>query len=100
MDIRSEMISKGMNMSMAASYIGRPYVRTAVIRDADGMVCALAAFNELETGQLYDEFRDLETAAYFRQKATGRMVVIRGLYCRSGSDSGNLIQMILTEVTG
>lgn len=98
MDIRSEMISKGMNMSMAASYIGRPYVRTAVIRDADGMVCALAAFNELETGQLYDEFRDLETAAYFRQKATGRMVVIRGLYCRSGSDSGNLIQMILTEV--
>ncbi len=68
MDIRSEMISKGMNMSMAASYIGRPYVRTAVIRDADGMVCALAAFNELETGQLYDEFRDLETAAYFGRK--------------------------------
>lgn len=73
-------------------------MKTTVIREGSGRICAVAAVNELETGQLYDEFKDAEIAAYLRQKATGRMIIIRGIYCSSNADMRNLTQIIMTEV--
>ena len=54
--------------------------------------------NELETGRLYEEFEDISVASYLRGKATGRMIIIRGLYCTSKADMRNLLQIITTEV--
>ncbi len=82
----------------AAAYIGRADVMTSVIKNSDGIVCALAAFNEIETGQLLSEFGDLETAAYFRKKSTGRIVLIQEICCQPGPDCEQMIQMVLTEV--
>ena len=68
------------------------------MKDKNGRVQAVAAVNELETGQLYEEFRDAEIAAYLRRKATGRMIIIRGIYCAAKTDMRNLTQIIMTEV--
>ena len=98
LDLEEELRSRGVDVNMAKRYMGKGYVRTSVMKDRDGKVCAAAAFNELETGQLYEEFRDPEIAAYLRQKATGRMVIIRGIYCSSKGDMRNMTQIIMTEV--
>lgn len=92
------MLSAGMDPADMKRYVERPEVRTAVIRDNDNNICAFAAVHELETGKLYDEFHDADIAAYLRQKATGRMLVIRGLFCTSKADMRNLLQIIMTEV--
>lgn len=93
-----DMIKKGIEPALISKYIDSPHVKTAVIRDGGGSICAVAAVNSLETGQLYEEFQDADIASYLREKSTGRMVVIRGLYCRSNVDAGNLLQIIITEV--
>ena len=61
-------------------------------------ICAVAAVNERETGELYEEFGDIKIASYLRGKATGRMMIIRGLYCSEETDTRNLMQIITTEV--
>ncbi|MDO4545519.1 MAG: hypothetical protein Q4C25_05125, partial [Bacillota bacterium] len=97
-DIQGDMKAKGINVKVVRQYLDADGVRTAVIRDKDKKICALAAVNELETGQLYEEFRDAEIASYLRKKTTGRMLVIRGLYCSVNVDMRNLFQIIITEV--
>ena len=97
-DIREDMISRGVNLGTIKEYLDKPYVRSAVIKDGSGKVCAVAAVNELETGRLYEEFEDISVASYLRGKATGRMIIIRGLYCTSKADMRNLLQIITTEV--
>ena len=97
-DMREDMIKKGLNLGAIRSYLDKPYVKAAVIRDGNGRICAIAAVNRLETGSLYEEFRDADIASYLREKATGRMIVIRGLYCASNADMRNLLQIITTEV--
>ena len=97
-DIQEHMQAQGLDLAAIQSYIDRASVRVAVIKDAQQRVCALAAVNELETGKLYEEFRDAEIAAYLRAKATGRIIVIRGIYCNNKADMRNLVQLMMTEV--
>lgn len=97
-DMREDIKRRGLNISLIKEYLDSTGVRSAVIKDANGKICAIAAVNELETGQLYEEFQDAEIASYLREKATGRMIVIRGLYCAYDTDMRNLLQIITTEV--
>lgn len=97
-DIRDDIRRRGLNIGAIKDYLDRPEVRSAVIKDGSGKICAIAAVNELETGSLYEEFNDAEIASYLREKATGRMIVIRGLYCAYDTDMRNLLQIIVTEV--
>lgn len=97
-DLEDNLTAKGIDVVKVKEYIDKSYVKTTVIREGSGRICAVAAVNELETGQLYDEFKDAEIAAYLRQKATGRMIIIRGIYCSSNADMRNLTQIIMTEV--
>lgn len=97
-DLEDDLTAKGIDVVKVKEYIDKSYVKTTVIREGSGRICAVAAVNELETGQLYDEFKDAEIAAYLRQKATGRMIIIRGIYCSSNADMRNLTQIIMTEV--
>jgi len=94
----ADMKAKGVDLNAVRAYLNKRDVISAVIRDENKRVCAVAAVHELETGQLYDEFQDVEIASYLRKKATGRMLVIRGLYCASYADMRNLMQIITTEV--
>ncbi len=98
-----QMLSSDIHISPESlqavqTYMDRADVKTAVIRDGSGKIRAFASVNEVETGGLYQEFQDFETAAYLREKATGRMLVIRSLYGSVKADMRNLLQHILTEV--
>ncbi len=97
-DMEAAMKAAGHDPDMVRAYINDPEVRTAIIRNEFRKVCAIAAVNEIETGELYDEFKDLGIASYLREKATGRMLIIRGVYCDAGADKRNLLQIITTEV--
>lgn len=97
-DLRRDMRSKGVSVRNFDIYLERADVRISVIKDGAGRICALAAVNELETGNLYDAFRDIEIAAYLRHKATGRMLVVREIYCRDIPEVRNLVQVMMTEV--
>ena len=97
-DMAAAMEAAGIDTAKVRKYIDSPEVGTALIRNEFGKVCAIAAVNEIETGELYDEFRDLGIASYLREKATGRMLIIRGIYCTPDTDRRNLLQIITTEV--
>lgn len=97
-DIGHDMRSRGINVGAVKEYIDGGDVRTAVIKDEKNRVCTIASVNELETSSLYEAFHDIEIAAYLRQKTTGRMLVIRELYCSNRTEMMNMIRIIMTEV--
>lgn len=97
-DLRRDMKSKGVNIRSLDLYLEKSNVRISVIKDGAKRICALAAVNELETGRLYEAFHDIEIAAYLRHKATGRMLVIREIYCIDIPEVRNLMQVMMTEV--
>lgn len=97
-EMQADMRERGLNVKGLREYLDMPHVRSALIRDGENRICAIAAAGELETGQLYETFRDVRIASYLREKATGRMLVIRGLYCSSDKDMGDLVQIMMTEV--
>lgn len=93
-----ELNEKGISTGRLERYLGRADVNVSVIKDGENRVCAFAAMNRLETGNLYDAFRDIEVAAYLRKKTTGHMLVIRELFSRNIPEIINLDQVIMTEV--
>ena len=97
-DVKGDLSAGGLDIRTMKAYLDDPRVKMAVIRDSSGRIAAFAAVNGLETGQLYEEFRDAEIASYLRSKATGKMIIIRALYCAVKADMRNLIQIIMTEV--
>lgn len=97
-DVKGDISSGSIDIRTLKAYLDEPDVEMAVIRDSSGRIAAFAAVNGLETGQLYEEFRDAEIASYLRTKATGKMIIIRALYCAVKADMRNLIQIIMTEV--
>ncbi|MBQ0078787.1 MAG: hypothetical protein KBS66_02700 [Eubacterium sp.] len=97
-NLEPELIENGLDINLIRDYIDKDYVNVATVEDVDGNICALAAVNLMETSQLYEEFKDRQIASYLRKKVTGRILVIRGLYCNRRPDMDNVVQMISTEV--
>lgn len=98
-DLESEIQKRGNNFYRLKDYLDRPEVRTTAIRDG-GMydrVCALAAVKEINTAHLYEEFQNADLAAYLREKATGRIMVIGGIYYNHATKIREVVQLILTE---
>lgn len=97
-NLEPELIENELNVNIIRDYINRDYVNVATVEDNTGQVWALAAVNIMETRQLYNEFQNIDIAEYLRKKVTGRMLVIRGLYCNRRSDIDNIVQILSTEV--
>lgn len=98
-DLEDEVRSRGHNFYRLKEYLDRPSVRTTAIRDGgkSNGVCALSAIKEVNTSQLYEEFENAELAAYLREKATGRIMVIGGLYFSRETQIRNIVQLMLAE---
>lgn len=98
-DLAEEIRSRGHNFYRLKDYLEQPEVRTAAVRDGgrNDRVCALTAVRETTTSDLYEEFRDAELAAYLREKATGRILIIGGIYFAHDTQIRNIIQLITTE---
>lgn len=80
-------------------YLEQPDVRATLIRDGeqDNRICGLAAMKEVNASGLYEEFRNAELAAYLRKKATGRIMVLGGIYYDNETEIRDIVQLILTE---
>lgn len=98
-DLEDEIRSAGYNFYRLKAYMDRPNVRSAVIRDGNlgNRVSAFAAVKEVNTSQLYEEFKNIALAAYLRQKATGRILSIGGIFFSQDTKIRNIVQLILTE---
>lgn len=98
-DLEPEIRRQGHNYYRVLDYLNQRSVRTAAIRDGslDDRVCALAAVKELKTTDLYEEFQNADLAAYLREKATGRIIVIGGIFFDRRTGIRDIVQMILTE---
>ena len=97
-DLEAGIHASGADLGRIKAYFDRSDVRSAAMLNEYRRICAVAAVNERETGELYEEFGDIKIASYLRGKATGRMMIIRGLYCSEETDMRNLMQIITTEV--
>ena len=97
-NLEAELLENRLDVNRIRDYINKDYVKVATVEDLDGSVIALAAVNTMETSDLYKEFKDMRISGYLRQKVTGRMLVIRGIYCNRRPDMDNLVQIISTEV--
>lgn len=71
----------------------------SAIRDGseEKKLAGLAAVKEISISNLYEEFQNAEMAAYLRSKATGKILLIEGIYYDKNSDIVDLVQRILTE---
>lgn len=80
-------------------YLNRISTNIVLIRDGHrcNAIAALCAYNKIDTKDLYAEFKDLETATYIRENASGKIAVIGGIYFSEVSDLWDLPQLILTE---
>lgn len=98
-DMEGEIRKRGHNFEQVEGYLQHPDVRTAAIRDGgmNDKVCALAAVKEINTADLFEEFKNAEMAAYLRQKATGRIIVIGSLYYDHAAAIRDVVQLMVTE---
>lgn len=99
-DLEEEIKARGHNYYRLKDYLNRQEVRTAAIRDGgkNDQICAMAAVKEITTARLYEEFQNAEIAAYLREKATGRIIVIGGIYFSHDTTIRDIVQLILTEI--
>ncbi|GAB1475788.1 hypothetical protein MASR2M70_06200 [Bacillota bacterium] len=81
-------------------YLNHKETRIVVVRDGQqgNRPVAVGAYHSVYRSDLYNEFKDLETTAYLREKATGKIAVISCLYFSDDTDIKDLPQLILTEV--
>lgn len=98
-DLEAEIRNRGQNYYRVKDYLNRPEVRTTAIRDGErgDRVCALSAVKEINTMDLYEEFRNAKLAAYLREKATGRITIIGGLFFDRKTAIRDVAQLMLTE---
>ncbi len=80
-------------------YMNRISTNIVLIRDGHkgNTIVALCAYNKIDTKDLYAEFKDLGTATYIRENASGKIAVIGGIYVSETSELRDLPQLILAE---
>lgn len=80
-------------------YLEQPDVRATVIRDGEqnNRICGFVAMKAVNASDLYEEFKNAELAMYLREKATGRIIVLGGIYYDNKTEIRDIVQLILTE---
>ena len=96
--LHEEIRKRGADAAAVERYIEDPDVRTAVIRNKNGQIYAFAAAGILETKNLYEEFGDISIAEYIRNRAVGKMLVIKAIYCSRRADRSQLIRLLMGEI--
>ncbi|MEI3518672.1 MAG: hypothetical protein V8R14_04435 [Clostridia bacterium] len=59
-DLEAGIHASGADLGRIKAYFDRSDVRSAAMLNEYRMICAVAAVNERETGELYEEFGDLK----------------------------------------
>ena len=96
--LHEEIKKRGADAAAVEKYIEAPDVRTTAIRNKNGQIYAFAAASILETKNLYEEFGDISIAEYIRNRAVGKMLVIKAIYCSKKTDRSRLIRLLMGEI--
>lgn len=70
-----------------------------IIRDGErnNQPVALAFYHHVSVSDLYHEFKNPEVSAYLRESASGKIIVINGIFSSKDSSIRDLKQLVLTE---
>lgn len=98
-ELRSTILKDNENIDNIVNYMKKKGVMAVIVRDGemDGRPAALSLFSHVATANLYDEFKNVEISEYVREKASGKILVIGGIYKYNQSKIYDLIQLVLTE---
>lgn len=79
-------------------YISEREVSAIIIRDGgkNNKAVAISLFHEIDTVNLYEEFKNIDLAAYIRETTSGKIMVLGGIYV-ANSNLKDLTQITLTE---
>ncbi len=97
-EICEEIQKQGAGIADVEKYIKMPDIKSAIIRNKNGQIYAFAVAGVIETKNLYEEFRDISIAEYIRNRAVGKMLVIKDIYCNKRADRGKLIRLLMGEI--
>ncbi|MBN7772899.1 nicotinate-nicotinamide nucleotide adenylyltransferase [Clostridium aminobutyricum] len=80
-------------------YISERKVSSIIIRDGskNNKAVAISLFHEIDTVNLYDEFKNIDLASYIRETTSGKIMVLGGLYVSDNTNLRDLYQIVLTE---
>lgn len=79
-------------------YLDTEGTQVTLLRDMQREMIGFIAYHELDVNNLFQEFGDIDIANYLRQKAPGRMLIIRALYIDDSVDLRGNVKILLTEV--
>lgn len=68
-----------------------------VDREEDDKLLGAAIFRDITTAELYEEFKNTEISNYIREKASGKILLLQGIYTIGNSDIKEREQLLLTE---
>ena len=74
-------------------------VKLLVIRDSknSNKLLGFSAFHKISSSEVYGEFQSQYIANYLREKTSGRLIIIDGIFINPSKVYDNLEQIILTE---
>jgi len=99
-EIDEDLFSKNTKLGRLKEYLLEEKTNIVILRDAlrDNRIVGVGGYQNKEKGDLFGEFKDLETTAHLREKATGKIAVISCLYFLEQTEVRDLPQLLITEV--
>ena len=73
-------------------------IKLLIIRDAkNNNMLGFSAFHKISTSDVYPEFKSSYIANYVREKTSGRIIVVDGIFAAPDSTYDNMEQILITE---
>ncbi len=98
-ELESSLLLGNNRLQRIAKILKRAGTVAVIIRDGEknNETVALAIYHHVTVSDLYHEFRNPEISAYLRESASGKIIVINGIYSSDNSSIRHLKQLVLTE---
>lgn len=99
-EIDGDLFGKNPKLGRLKEYLMEEKTNIVIVRDAPpaSKIVGVGGYQNKEKGDLFGEFKDLDTTAHLREKATGKIAVISCLYFLEQTEIRDLPQLLLTEV--
>ncbi len=99
-EIDQDLFMRNPRLGKLKDYLLEEKTNIVVVRDTSpgNKIVGVGGYQNKEKGDLFGEFKDLETTAHLREKATGKIAVISCLYFLDKTEVRDLPQLLITEV--
>ncbi|WP_027398808.1 nicotinate-nicotinamide nucleotide adenylyltransferase [Anaerovorax odorimutans] len=98
-ELTQSILKEKINCGSIRNYLSLEASKATVIRDKDlnNEVVGLMLFHQLSMSELYGEFKNTEIAAQVREHASGKILVISGMFASNNTNIRDIYQITLTE---